>query len=174
MSGAEEITTGRLPEVLREVADLAGIEVAVALARTFGGRRRYFPKVPAPDHPVAKALGLRAARLICGRMGGQEITIPRSTIFLNWYDARRLRRDGLSAGEIAKRLRLSERTVFRLTEGVERGDPSLREDDDKKACPVCGKPLRPRRPSEGDPRQLTFVEALDADHANCQRYPEEA
>ena len=105
-----------LPGVLEEIAEVAGRDAALTLALEWGGEEVHVPK-PAhlercPDHPLSSILTdlPSAARAIAERFGGSRIYIPQARAAC----ARHLAAEGIPAGAIASRLRLSHRSVRRL------------------------------------------------------------
>ena len=105
-----------LPGVLEEIAEVAGHDAALTLALTWGGEEVHVPKPGhlerCPDHPLASILAdlSGAARAIAERFGGSRIYIPQARAAC----ARHLAGEGIPAGAIAARLRLSHRSVRRL------------------------------------------------------------
>lgn len=150
-----------LPGLLGEIARIANVDVAVAVARTWGGTRLYLPHEPRADHALSRLVGVKAARLICRQLGGRRHDIPSARPALRWHEARRLRQEEhLSHAEIALRLGITMGHARSLVEGVEftaRGGARhilvLR-------CPICGKRRTPYHPAAPDPRQLALP--LDA------------
>ncbi|MFN3990035.1 MAG: hypothetical protein ACK4IS_07235 [Erythrobacter sp.] len=69
-----------LPQVLADIAMIAGEEAARRVAEAVGGTRVYIPPHPGPDHWLAKLLGLEAARKIADHftagVGGARVDIP--------------------------------------------------------------------------------------------------
>jgi len=69
-----------LPQVLAEIAMIAGEEAARRVAGTVGGTQVYIPPRPGPDHWLAKLVGLEAARKIADHftagVGPARIEIP--------------------------------------------------------------------------------------------------
>ena len=53
-----------LPQVLADIAMIAGEEAARRVAGAVGGTQVYIPPQPGPDHWLAKLVGLEAARRI--------------------------------------------------------------------------------------------------------------
>lgn len=100
-----------LPGVLDEIADIAGRDAALDLAAMFGGSTLH---VPAPGrvhlHAFARVLGDERARQVAERFQGEQVYIPQA----RRASAARLRSQGLSTREIARRLGVSRRTAQRL------------------------------------------------------------
>jgi len=69
-----------LPTVLAEIADAAGIDAAIDLARAYGGQTVYVPSRPKPDHWLVDTVGREAAEKICDhyrvRDSGARLLIP--------------------------------------------------------------------------------------------------
>lgn len=97
-----------LPGVLGEIAAATSPDVAEILARCWGGRRKFIPVEPSPDHELSRLLGLRAARAVARAVGGGEVRIPTAKCWLNHIDARRLADLGLTIPRIARRLGLTD------------------------------------------------------------------
>ncbi|MBX3506863.1 MAG: hypothetical protein KF895_15390 [Parvibaculum sp.] len=105
-----------LPPQLRELAELIGVEAALALADAVGGTRTYFPKSVGDDHWLLKTLGSEAAAAICNRYGGNYLTLPLGPN--RGIAAMRRRRDaalaaGASADEAARQSGYTVRSVYR-------------------------------------------------------------
>ena len=69
-----------LPGVLGEIAEIAGLEAALAVAEKVGGSRAYIARRPGADHWLVQAVGTEAAAKIAdyfttGRTGA-EILFP--------------------------------------------------------------------------------------------------
>jgi len=69
-----------LPQVLADIAMIAGEEAARRVAGAVGGTQVYIPPHPGPDHWLAKLVGLEAARRIADHftagVGPARIEIP--------------------------------------------------------------------------------------------------
>jgi len=93
-----------------------GMRVAVKLMSGFGGRDVKFPKVPAPDHPVALLLGMEDAAALCKVLDGQQIYVPHGRKARSKRQAViALQRQGRSRAQIAAALGISERHVRGLS-----------------------------------------------------------
>ncbi len=106
-----------LPGSLVDLAETLGLRVALALIQHFGGLDLRIPKSPGPDHPILKALGEADGRAVCRFLGGAMVYIPRGGQGGRWRQARDLADKGMTRGEIARALGLSQRHVRRLTNG---------------------------------------------------------
>lgn len=69
-----------LTGVLFEIAAVAGMDAAMAVARAKGGVKAYFPARPKEGHWLVDAVGMEAARTICTALvsgrSGLEIDVP--------------------------------------------------------------------------------------------------
>lgn len=57
-----------LPGVLRQIANVAGEEAALAIAAVRGGTQVYFPPRPANDHWLCQLIGPEAAEKVCDEL----------------------------------------------------------------------------------------------------------
>lgn len=89
---------------------ILGEDAFIALAENFGGRRLYVPgRLPA-DHAITQAIGEEAARRLSDRVSPDIIKVPLARELLS----RHYRAAGLSNGEIASRLRITETAVEKI------------------------------------------------------------
>lgn len=118
--------TEKLPEVLAEIAEVAGEAAALALASAKGGTRVYIPARLDTDHWLVEVAGLAAAQKICKHFAvdhvrGQDIEIP---LYVGGTFRQLLRKvaqriheldqdDDASETSIARTLGVSGRTVRR-------------------------------------------------------------
>jgi hypothetical protein len=109
-----ESTIYSLPETLAEVAKAVGPVYAVQVARKLGGKRVYLTRTMYSAHPLAQAVGLQAAILIKATLGRDYWIVPTASYFLNWMDCRVLRKCGMKPGEIADRVGLTQRYVWKM------------------------------------------------------------
>lgn len=69
-----------LPGVLAEIADVAGEDAALAIAKYRGGTEVYVPPVPANDHWLCRLIGRDQARAVCDRLtcgvGPRRVVLP--------------------------------------------------------------------------------------------------
>ena len=69
-----------LPQVLADIARIAGEEAARRVAGAVGGTRVYIPPVPGPDHWLSQLVGEQAARKIADHFTagllGARVDIP--------------------------------------------------------------------------------------------------
>lgn len=118
----------RLPPLLSQVADLAGLEAALALAEAAGGERRFIPtpdRMP-DDHWLVVACGRAGADAIARYHGGNVIEIPRGPVGNAARTARRIR-DMIAAGRSSNEIARATGVVFRT---VTRHRARSRDGDD--------------------------------------------
>jgi len=115
-----------LPGVLREIADVAGLPAALAIAEVKGGARVHFPARSPEGHWLRELVGGAAADALCDhfrtrgrrrRDQGCDVDIPLGP--KGFYMKARKRAlemlaEGLSTYEIARRLGVDRSTVRRL------------------------------------------------------------
>lgn len=109
-----------LPGVLDEIAEVAGLPAAIAIAARTGGTRVYIPARAEDDHWLVDCVGRRAADKICARFSGERIDMPlyhggaypqlRRAIAKRVHDLDRSHR---SSREIAIQVGVTQRTVHR-------------------------------------------------------------
>ena len=109
-----------LPPVLAEIADIAGLDAAMALAEARGGQRVFIPASAGPDHWLVRTVGETAASLICehyrGGTNGETIDVPAGPASSYRKQARKIRQmidGGASSNEIVRATGLVFRTVTR-------------------------------------------------------------
>lgn len=70
-----------LPGVLRQIADVAGEDAALAIAEVRGGTVVYFPPRPAADHWLCTLIGPERALAVCDLLtcgvGPARVDVPR-------------------------------------------------------------------------------------------------
>lgn len=111
-----------LPPTLNEIADVAGLDAALAMAQARGGSRVSLPAKPKQNSWLVDAVGFDAAEKICahyrtgyGGTKGVTLDLPVSPD-MNLLKRRRkideLLQNGLSADQIAIRTGAHRTTVF--------------------------------------------------------------
>lgn len=123
-----------LPGVLGEIADVAGIPAALALADKVGGTRINIPARAQDDHWLVETVGRKAADEICDyfrtlsaehrEAGARHIVIPLGATG-PMAQARRVLitelENGTSARQAARKAGVSERTAFRMRAKLREG-----------------------------------------------------
>jgi DNA-binding CsgD family transcriptional regulator len=107
----------QLPQVIADIAQVAGEEAAWTLAREKGGRQVYIPGRVDAGHWLAKLVGLDAAQKICifYRAGGSgtHILIPMASAARSREELAKAIAEGGSSNELAGRFGKHERTIRR-------------------------------------------------------------
>ena len=114
-----------LPALLFEIAEVAGIDAALAVAEAKGGQRVVVPTRLRPDHWLVVAVGMEKAELICRHFTSghvrQELDIPLGPAGSYLAERRRRARalveaqeQGRSANQIAADVGITERSVRRF------------------------------------------------------------
>jgi hypothetical protein len=115
-----------LPATLAEIAEVAGLPAALALAEKYGGARLHFPVRAAANHWLVECVGREAADKLCAHFrttqrGGFQLDIPLGPA--KFYARARKKAlellvEGVSTYEIARRLGVARCTVLRLKSSV--------------------------------------------------------
>lgn len=99
-----------------------GQPIAAALERVLAGTRVYIPERPGEDHLLSRVLGQDGARLLGARFGGEYLSVPnrhyRYELAQRRAEVARLHAHGVGAAEIARRVGITERHVYRLLRGL--------------------------------------------------------
>ncbi|SDU08954.1 helix-turn-helix domain-containing protein [Stappia sp. ES.058] len=117
-----------LPDLLAEIAEVAGLDAALKLAAARGGQTVYIPSRPAPEHWLCQTVGQPAAEKICEhfrvRNSGGRFLIPiartasaRRTLF-------KALENGASARQAAAAAGTHERTAYRARARIRAKDPN--------------------------------------------------
>jgi hypothetical protein len=116
------MTHPELPEIIAEIADVAGVDAAWALAREKGGLTVFIPAQPRRDHWLVKLVGLEAAEKICAhfrvisgdeRLNGARLLIPMAAAAQSAERWRQVLAAEMSASQVARTMGVHERTVWR-------------------------------------------------------------
>jgi DNA-binding NarL/FixJ family response regulator len=95
---------------------LLGLEALISLSEAFGGRRLYVPQDLGDEHPIARAIGAQPAARLVRRYSLAFIRVP----LARELRARHYRARGLSNGDIASKLGITETGVDKLFARMER------------------------------------------------------
>lgn len=108
----------KLPGRLQAIADAAGIDAAIAIAREFGGRRLYLPALKTlrrrRQHPLVALLGLERALKVVEATGGfgEYFDVPTARNELIYLKLRDGLSRGLSTSELAQETGICRRAVL--------------------------------------------------------------
>lgn len=113
----QRIRLDDLPPQARQIADLIGVQGVLQLAEYRGGRWMYIPKDVDMHHPLAERLGLKRARKLCRRFGGERIMMPACVSALRALRDEEIYHrhyvDGISLDDLAYEYQISQRSVLR-------------------------------------------------------------
>ncbi|QGA56177.1 hypothetical protein [Brucella sp. 2280] len=121
-----------LPASIEEIAETIGVRLALKIVQVYGGREIKFPTRPNDDHPVIQALGKEDGYAICKYMNGNLLSVPHCKPPRSARTAiKQLEADGLSRGEIARRLGITQRWVREVANGPPSNQIDLFADNDE-------------------------------------------
>lgn len=106
-----------LPALLFDLREAFSEEVALRLARHYGGRRIYVPARPLADHYLARTMGIAVLEWLVARSPGQEILVPMASESFQKQRLAEIRHyieNGADVATIVSRFGIHERTVKRL------------------------------------------------------------
>lgn len=107
-----------LPELYQSIAPTIGLGPLLKLSKEFGGLRLYLSRrTVEPTSPVARVIGIEAARALFKALGVGEITVPFATKLLRAARYKKvvmLRAQGMTGRAIAKAVAMGEREIWRI------------------------------------------------------------
>lgn len=112
-----------LPALLAEIAEVAGLEAALALARAHGGTRAHFLRDPKPTHWLSQLIGHEAAQRVGRHLcagASIELTVPmgpQRRDVMRWVAVARMIADNCSNAEIARKTGCHYKTVQAIRNG---------------------------------------------------------
>ena len=114
----------RLPGILAKIADVAGIDAALEVARARGGTDAYFPARPGASHWLTQAVGREAAIAICRVLvsgKGDKLLVPMgptSSQAARWRRIHEMIDEGHSTRTVARAVGVDYSTVKRHKRGA--------------------------------------------------------
>ena len=118
-----ERTVHNALELYDLIRESCGDAVAQKLLAAAGGIRVWVPEEPRPSHDLTQLVGLDEARAIAKAIGPGPLAVPKPESIRRQEIPNQvadLRRNGLSVPQIALRLGISERSVYRHIDAFER------------------------------------------------------
>ena len=115
-----------LPELMIEIAEVAGVEAAITICDRYGGNRVYIPRYAQDHHWLVHCVGRVAANAICEHFAspsGLELELPIGARLSREQRRIRLEKlisEGYTSSEITRRLGVTRRTVKRAKAGMKR------------------------------------------------------
>lgn len=101
-----------------EIGQTIGAEAAAKLVSEYGGTRLYIPYTLKLDHKLCQLLGQEIAQRLSSEFGGMTVDISRA-VMLQIGQRNKLiladRAAGMSQSRIARKYRLTERTIRTIT-----------------------------------------------------------
>lgn len=113
----EEAVRLRLPEQLRNMADIIDVRGAYTIAARFGGTRIRFSRYGAHRAEIEALIGAENASRLHAIFGGEEVSIPRAfrlIRFLKHCEIMRRWKSGDRAGQLARCFNLTERQIYNI------------------------------------------------------------
>lgn len=109
---------------LEEVVRIIGMDAALKLVEAFGGTSPRVPKSMYADHPIAAAIGIEPAIKLAQHYAGSDLYVPRCAAHLRALRDREIVRlsDTISVDELARRYRLSDRSIWGILKRTDMGD----------------------------------------------------
>ncbi|MBI2801267.1 MAG: hypothetical protein HYX63_13480 [Gammaproteobacteria bacterium] len=107
----------QLPGSVRELTECIGLNAALALVDAYGGTRVWIPEQYQPQHPLAKVIGVTAAKTLVGRYALDHLMIPKCAAALRSArdQAVRARYDeGETARTLARAYGITETRIYQI------------------------------------------------------------
>ena len=104
---------------LHDLVTTIGRPATLALIEAFGGTRVYVPVAPNQASPLVRSIGREAALALSARLGGSSATNVLKVPLARDWRILAYREEGLSYREIARRLAITEDTVWRHLQRAE-------------------------------------------------------
>ncbi|MBF0107597.1 MAG: DNA transposition protein [Magnetococcales bacterium] len=111
----------RFPESLKEIREAIGLENTLKLVTNCGGTRIFVPKRISAQHRLANLLGLKAARQLSRRFGGESLTVVRGAPALRNLRNREIvakYNNGVRVADLARSYALTERRIYSILAGT--------------------------------------------------------
>lgn len=116
-----------LPQLMVEIAEVAGVEAAITICDRYGGNRVYIPRIAPDHHWLVHCVGRVAADAICAHFaspsGGIELELPTGARLNRTQRRAKLEKliaEGYSSTEITRRLGVTRRCVSRAKADLNR------------------------------------------------------
>jgi hypothetical protein len=115
-----------LPMVMRDIAEVAGLEAAWEIVQAQGGRVIYIPAKAVAGHWLSELVGIEAASKICNHYetngSGFRILIPIAKDAAKRIRLVRALADGMSAPDAAAAAGMHVRSAFRARSRIKKTD----------------------------------------------------
>ena len=114
----DQVRLEDLPQQVRQIVRVVGMQAALQLVRNYGGVRLYVPTNMTPDHILARIIGFEAAVKLAGEYGGmQHFDIPRAAGALRLVRNREIAEKfvkGKSLRQLALEYMMTERGIQKI------------------------------------------------------------
>lgn len=104
-----------LPESLKEIADLIGVESTIILINVHGGTHIYIPHYPQAiiKHPIAVLIGSVSFKILTLRWGGSHLQIPKADTLARLVRNKQIQEDAKtqSRKKLAVSYNMTERAI---------------------------------------------------------------
>jgi len=114
----DQVRLEDLPQQVRQIERVVGMQAALQLVRHYGGVRLYVPCNMTPDHILAKMIGFEAAVKLAAEYGGmQHFDIPRAAGALRLVRNREIAEKfikGKTLRQLALEYMMTERAIQKI------------------------------------------------------------
>lgn len=110
-----------LPDLLARVADAAGEDAALLVAKEWGGQRIYLPQTLRTNHRLVQLLGRTRAQAVIDELGYGQVLVPLGPMAddaAKRQEIRKLLSEGVSQSTAARRAHVHVRTVERIAKSM--------------------------------------------------------
>lgn len=128
---APQINARMLPRLLRDIADIIGLDAALKLVRAYSGLRLYIPERAHAGHPVAQIIGVENLQKLANIYGRENLSLPKIDAAdrqIKHHTVHALRASGIPVKHVARETGYTERRIYQLErEGDDDNQPDLFE-----------------------------------------------
>lgn len=117
-----------LPESMRDIVRVVGIDAAITIVQERGGICMYIPATASPDHWLANAIGMEAFTKLVEYAPGWEPKIPlckEALIAIKEREILKKAQSGKSQAELAREYKMTERGIRKLLRRAETAHTDL-------------------------------------------------
>ncbi|MBF0147228.1 MAG: hypothetical protein HQL84_13825 [Magnetococcales bacterium] len=117
MNMQHPLLNARFPESLKEIRDAIGLDNTLKLVTNCGGTRIFIPKRISAQHRLANLLGLKAARQLSRRFGGESLSVVRGAPALRALRNKEIidqYNKGARVADLARSHALTERRIYTI------------------------------------------------------------
>ena len=109
----------QLPDSIREMAEIIGLNNALAVVSLCGGNSLYIPKTVNKKHWLIQVVGLEAMQTLCNYYQGDTLELPRCSNAIQWITRQSIIRDSdtMTAPGLARKYGYTERGIRKVLNG---------------------------------------------------------